>query len=248
MGDTWFILSAHWWVQWKGYTNYSEHNEKVKPNRRPGPIDNTPILDPKAANQLQDELLEGDDYIAMNQKAWQFIHKVYGGGPVLQRFIVEENQVLAVELHPVVLQCFKANSAGLPDAKTKKKLVVSKGFETKKVIHRLLKGMKVKAECTVISIRCLDDNATDTGYHIVPKTHRLFFGDIAPGEKYEALIEVMMGWRKDLVLNSIIDVQDDSKKWFEGKVVAERDNNEEGTSGPQVQIHIYGQVSRLQVQ
>jgi hypothetical protein len=136
IGDQWYILSAAWWVQWKGYVNYSEHNEKVKPNRRPGPIDNAPILDPKVPTQLQDELLEGDDYVAMNQKAWMFLHKCYGGGPVLQRFIVEENQVLAVELHPVVLMCYKANSAGLPDAKTKKKLVVSKGFETKKVIHR----------------------------------------------------------------------------------------------------------------
>jgi hypothetical protein len=67
-------------------------------------------------------------------------------------------------------------------------------------VRRLLKGMKIKAECTIVSIRCLDDNAKDTGYTIVPKTHRLFFGDIAPGEKYEALIEIMMGWRKDLVI------------------------------------------------
>jgi hypothetical protein len=38
-----------------------------------------------------------------------------------------------------------------------------------------------------------------------------------------------------------VDAQDESKKWFESKVVADRENNEEGNSGPQVQIHIFGQ-------
>ncbi|GBG26337.1 Ubiquitin carboxyl-terminal hydrolase, putative [Hondaea fermentalgiana] len=126
-GDVWFVVSARWFRAWQAYSGYS-HGEvdlmSLRSSRqleRPGPIDNRDIVrglepeqdpnDPRDLGELEfcvlrPELNHQQDFVILCRDAWEFLHRTYGGGPVLARKVISAEtpfERAEIELFPVSL-------------------------------------------------------------------------------------------------------------------------------------------------
>lgn len=72
--DDCYIISAPWLTEWLEFA--------LKKNRKwPGPISNKRLLN--FDNTFQTDLKPKDDYRPINQAVWEYLFKLYGGGPVI---------------------------------------------------------------------------------------------------------------------------------------------------------------------
>jgi ubiquitin C-terminal hydrolase len=82
--DVWFIMSEVWLDRWRKFI----HNEGPSDGTNrgilpPGPIDNARLLN-KEGKPIRN-LVARTHYRCVNNKVWNFLVKVYGGGPCLMR-------------------------------------------------------------------------------------------------------------------------------------------------------------------
>jgi len=76
----------------------------------PPPIDNKPLLD---RGSLKVDLTHGTDYILLPPRAWKAVHSWYGGGPLLECWVVcGEGGKPELELYPPLLTISKATPSG----------------------------------------------------------------------------------------------------------------------------------------
>lgn len=54
-GDKWFLLANRWWLEWVAYVDFEETGRIPGDARRPGPIDNSPLLE---GGQLRKGIVE----------------------------------------------------------------------------------------------------------------------------------------------------------------------------------------------
>jgi hypothetical protein len=84
VGLSYFLVSSAWWGIWKDYVNYTNRSQDVAGSlssslelgsNRPGEIDNSSLLDSKG--ELHSELVEGNEYELLPEKAWKHLHCWY---------------------------------------------------------------------------------------------------------------------------------------------------------------------------
>jgi len=107
-GATWHVLSAKWWTSWCAFTGFNPNaGRATEASRgdRPGPIDNTPLLDssfPVEQVVLRKDVQDGEDYTLVEQRTGQLLLQWYGGGPEIARQVVTVGirKRTKVDLHP----------------------------------------------------------------------------------------------------------------------------------------------------
>ncbi|XP_055007804.1 ubiquitin carboxyl-terminal hydrolase 33 isoform X3 [Boleophthalmus pectinirostris] len=68
-----YCISMHWFREWEGFV-------KGKDNDPPGPIDNSKITVNKNGHLA---LKQGADSGQISEETWNFLHSIYGGGPLV---------------------------------------------------------------------------------------------------------------------------------------------------------------------
>ncbi|XP_072296762.1 ubiquitin carboxyl-terminal hydrolase 33 isoform X2 [Eucyclogobius newberryi] len=68
-----YCISMHWFREWEGFV-------KGKDNDPPGPIDNSKITVNKNGHLT---LKQGADSGQISEETWNFLHSIYGGGPLV---------------------------------------------------------------------------------------------------------------------------------------------------------------------
>ncbi|XP_033838141.1 ubiquitin carboxyl-terminal hydrolase 33 isoform X2 [Periophthalmus magnuspinnatus] len=68
-----YCISMHWFREWEGFV-------KGKDNDPPGPIDNSKITVNKNGHLA---LKQGADSGQISEETWNFLHSIYGGGPMV---------------------------------------------------------------------------------------------------------------------------------------------------------------------
>lgn len=139
-GESWYVLSAKWFRAWEAYSGY--HGGRVdymslqswQQVQRPGPIDNRDVIrslrpEDDVANvadlgsldlcSIRPEISYPHDFIVLCQEAWNFLHDIYGGGPLIERRVIPgefSGQKPEIELFPVTLdvRCVKFSSEFVP--------------------------------------------------------------------------------------------------------------------------------------
>ncbi|KAH7285349.1 hypothetical protein KP509_33G024300 [Ceratopteris richardii] len=126
-GDKFFLVTFRWWKQWSAYiqqegrssnglepgpvycSNSSEESSTIP--QRPSTIDNSELviqLKREDNIELREVLLENHDYILLPEQIWAAFQKWYGGGPPVERKVINtvsvQNDRLAVEVYPLRIQ------------------------------------------------------------------------------------------------------------------------------------------------
>ncbi|TPX62619.1 hypothetical protein PhCBS80983_g00391 [Powellomyces hirtus] len=70
---TYYLIDCQWARNWNQYATDGE--------KRPGPIDNSKLLDDSADEQLRPDLKEGVDFIAVSESDWQTLFEEFGTAP-----------------------------------------------------------------------------------------------------------------------------------------------------------------------
>lgn len=128
-GQTWHVIDAAWFDSWKIYTGFDTLLESVlntPTGGRPGPIDNSKLVDPEYRDEaaiLSKTLLEGTDYVLLEERTALLLESWYGGpGPVIARKVISVGAVthrkLKVELFPVFLRLVPCGADGKADMST----------------------------------------------------------------------------------------------------------------------------------
>lgn len=158
-------------------------NLEPKESTRPGPIDNRKLLKSSKIRSYDLEMFEdfeesdvqeaenffdlrsdlhSDDYILLNRKSWELLHKIYGGGPVLKREVISlldnNSKGQEIELFPITLniRCVAISSDDRHDigfllspiekeemnrnSSTKKKIIASKQILISNLIQMILEA------------------------------------------------------------------------------------------------------------
>lgn len=80
----WYLMSEWWLARWRAFINNDGHSDGTgRGILPPGPIDNARLLD-KAGKPLKN-LRATTHYRGVNSNVWQFLTRIYGGGPELRR-------------------------------------------------------------------------------------------------------------------------------------------------------------------
>eukprot|EP00484_Ammonia_sp_Unknown_P030159 CAMPEP_0197028598 /NCGR_PEP_ID=MMETSP1384-20130603/8245_1 /TAXON_ID=29189 /ORGANISM="Ammonia sp." /LENGTH=1787 /DNA_ID=CAMNT_0042457619 /DNA_START=164 /DNA_END=5527 /DNA_ORIENTATION=+ len=111
LGASWFVINKTWWDQWCAYSGYTEsagsnHNDTELKNNddddtnvhmdapqsralRPIKISNRELLDENSIfTVLQPDLQQNNQFILLPKGAWEQLHEWYGGGPVIERYVI----------------------------------------------------------------------------------------------------------------------------------------------------------------
>jgi len=86
-----------WWRAWNSYVSQGQKRRVNKP----GPIDNTSLLD--LQGNLKRGLEEDVSFRVVPKAAWKLLKKWYGGGPAIQRNMIKLNGVYQIEIYPILL-------------------------------------------------------------------------------------------------------------------------------------------------
>lgn len=124
LGDTYYVLCGKWWRGWSNYVRIDpeflkeldskSYSEKIgvidlvevkieEEPLKPGRIDNSLLLK-HGTSELNENLIEGDDFVVVDEEIWIAFLNWYGGGPEIPRQVihagVEPSPTLLVELYP----------------------------------------------------------------------------------------------------------------------------------------------------
>ena len=114
--STWHVVSAEWFLQWCAYVGAKQEEFNVKvpivraeSRKRPGPIDNTAILEkinyqdylqdpahPSFIHTLKPGLSEGIDYLLLSSSAFEILGDSYGVNQDIIRHAIELNDTIYV--------------------------------------------------------------------------------------------------------------------------------------------------------
>ncbi|GAA0154693.1 cysteine protease [Lithospermum erythrorhizon] len=153
-GNSYYVISARWFMGWQKYTglpvdSYSfgdnssepQHSMISNTSERPGPIDNTSIIvgggdDPQLIRTLEEER----DYKLLPCQVWEKLYEWYKGGPALPRKMIAlgDNKQLTVEVFPLCFNLIDSRDQSETVVRLSKKDSLRQLYEN--VCH--LKGLK----------------------------------------------------------------------------------------------------------
>eukprot|EP01114_Cavostelium_apophysatum_P023239 TRINITY_DN8699_c0_g1_i3.p1 TRINITY_DN8699_c0_g1~~TRINITY_DN8699_c0_g1_i3.p1 ORF type:complete len:802 (-),score=231.36 TRINITY_DN8699_c0_g1_i3:76-2481(-) len=153
VGDTWYIVSARWWKQWKEYVSYDWHTSSDVSRQKPPPIENENVVepgDPAGEERIKKNAMENYDFVYVSEALWKTLHSWYGGGPALPRKVItagwhQSNTV--VEVRPLSLKVSK--SSAMTD-------VVTVNFSKADTIGHFKKAMCAKLGLNEDDVRVWD--------------------------------------------------------------------------------------------
>jgi len=135
-GTNLVLISAKWWAAWEAYTSgeslqavsRSPSQETVPRNHEipttkpralsrngskpqpPPKIDNSHLM--QADKRLEMNLTHAVDYQVITQRAWHALLWWYGGGPEIQRQVIQNGDKTELELYPPCVSVFRASTTG----------------------------------------------------------------------------------------------------------------------------------------
>lgn len=83
-GEFWFLIDSEWLKLWNTFKTGGAP---------PGPISNNRLF--KSASlkserpELRSNLIRGEHYRGINERVWNYLYNIYGGGPVLKRRVID---------------------------------------------------------------------------------------------------------------------------------------------------------------
>ena len=110
IGEAWYLIHIRWFKQWKSYVGYDDWDKSQagKEANKPGPIDNTPLLD--CNGKLGREQVEETDYKLVPALAWnKFLSRygITGESFEIKRLVVDYGKrakQCRVEIYPLELK------------------------------------------------------------------------------------------------------------------------------------------------
>ena len=74
-GEHYYVVSCRWFKSWKMYTNYDwDYRSNSMNHERPGPIDNSSLVEEDDDNYVKKSMLENIDFIVLPEAAWDKLH------------------------------------------------------------------------------------------------------------------------------------------------------------------------------
>eukprot|EP01046_Picozoa_sp_COSAG06_P051887 COSAG06_NODE_8579_length_2125_cov_1.394373_1_plen_666_part_10 len=119
-GQAQFLVSSRWWRQFAEHVQLEADGASFSALREAAPappqIDNSDLLadGPRGRDMgiLRPNVVEGQDYEFLPERAWNYLHGMYGGGPPLQRTVVLRGTELVVERYPLIVTVEMLNERG----------------------------------------------------------------------------------------------------------------------------------------
>ncbi|KAK9802690.1 hypothetical protein WJX73_007165 [Symbiochloris irregularis] len=100
------LIERSWWDLWCSYSGFRPENQEPPAADdvvRPGPIDNSGLIDelapPGALTKLRSGLKEGEHFKSVYSSTWSRLERWYGGGPEIRRPLTKDNASGASTLH-----------------------------------------------------------------------------------------------------------------------------------------------------
>jgi ubiquitin C-terminal hydrolase len=142
-GQNYYLLDNGWFRQWSDWVSITTDDEPVPGKwERPQAIDNSALMRP-GSNRLRLGLQENKDYIFLQQKAWEYFFKWYGGGPEVSRAAIKFGKKVMIELYGITTVFYKSSDK-------------ASGVEVAMPsIQSKLSDLKLKA-CQALNIRARD--------------------------------------------------------------------------------------------
>lgn len=92
---------------------------------RPGPIDNTALMDASEEGKLKREIAEHEHYEIVTEEVWSCLHSWYSGGPVIKRrAIAQPSGAVVLELYGITLPVRKSSDMNRIVKMTESKLTL----------------------------------------------------------------------------------------------------------------------------
>ena len=94
-GDTWFLIDAKWFKEWKKYVGYdSEDTSNMgKDSAHPGRIDNSSLFKKGSQDVLKEKLIDELEYVLVPKEAWTKLLSWYGtteGQKPIVRYVIAQ--------------------------------------------------------------------------------------------------------------------------------------------------------------
>ncbi|CAM9501782.1 unnamed protein product, partial [Hapterophycus canaliculatus] len=120
--------------------------EAEQPERAgPGPIDNRAL---GQGRELREDMMEGEDYVLLLNRAYELLEAWYGGGPHFKRWVVSlgsnTHTQLTVELFPVKFMVYTC----LPDGKPDKESLKVQLYSREKTMRQVCADVKSSLNLT----------------------------------------------------------------------------------------------------
>eukprot|EP00928_Gymnodinium_smaydae_P009295 TRINITY_DN13455_c0_g1_i1.p1 TRINITY_DN13455_c0_g1~~TRINITY_DN13455_c0_g1_i1.p1 ORF type:complete len:981 (-),score=219.43 TRINITY_DN13455_c0_g1_i1:51-2882(-) len=134
-GNNYFLIDQKWyieWLQWVGHHSAQspKHGPMPEPGSpsgaqllqrsrswtkdRPGPIDNSSLLEDPDSGELKRGILEHEDYRILSEAVWNLLHGWYHGGPPIKRRAIEQSGRVIVEIYGLTLKVHTAVDSSKP--------------------------------------------------------------------------------------------------------------------------------------
>ncbi|KAG5235821.1 ubiquitin carboxyl-terminal hydrolase family protein [Salix suchowensis] len=146
-GNLYFVVSSRWFSKWESYVGRGgvdnlDNGKSLEPQdldvERPGPIDNSDIIECGSSNdgdelELVRTLLEGRDYVLVPKKVWEKLVQWYKGGPALPRKMISQGvfnkKQFNVEVYPLRLKLIDSRDDSESTIRISKKAYLQELYE-----------------------------------------------------------------------------------------------------------------------
>nr|TKR75027.1 ubiquitin carboxyl-terminal hydrolase 9-like isoform X3 [Populus alba] len=157
-GNLYFVVSSRWFLKWEryvgqGFIDNLDNGKSLESQdldvERPGPIDNSDIIEGGSVNEgdeleLVRALLEGKDYVLVPKKAWEKLVQWYKGGPTLPRKMISQGvfnrKQFNVEVYPLRLKLID------PRDDSESTIRISKKASLQELYERVCSDRRVERE------------------------------------------------------------------------------------------------------
>ncbi|OMJ92479.1 hypothetical protein SteCoe_4713 [Stentor coeruleus] len=157
--ETVYLISSEWWQVWKTYVHFEPEVEEdyerstdqfaeilpqnrrrsIKLGDRPVEIENKKLFESSQNLILKSSIKYCQDFIWVKKDIWDQLISWYGGGPAIERKVLNENNKLSIELYPSVFKIILIDSNGNPMTEKRKMVLVSKTGKVKDLINNSCK-------------------------------------------------------------------------------------------------------------
>jgi len=144
-GEVYCLIYINWWTSWQRYVQYNQSYAYSLTAERPGPIDNSNLLD--AAGDLKVEVSERYHFIFIPKAAWDLLFSWYQGGPLIDRVCIKSWNQTTIELRKLKLSVIWSRQP---------KNIVIRSFSKSTPVETFLEEMRKEMKWNRKNIRLID--------------------------------------------------------------------------------------------